>query len=46
MDIKNLLDDYLKKDTRITEKNTSPGFKEVCDLKVETPSGVKSLLNG
>jgi hypothetical protein len=74
MDIKNLLDDYLKKDTRITEKNTSPGFKEVCDLdtgdcytirmkdgliervdntmrtnrtlKVETPTGVKTLLNG
>ena len=74
MDIKNLLDDYLRKDTRVTEKQVENGYKEVCDLdtgdcytirlkdglierfdntikinktlKVETPSGVKSLLNG
>jgi len=74
MDIKNLLDSYLMKDTRITERDSGNGFKEVCDLdtgdcytvrmrdgliervdntmkinrtlKVETPQGVKSLLNG
>jgi hypothetical protein len=74
MDIKNLLDNYLMKDTRITERDSGNGFKEVCDLdtgdcytvrmrdgliervdntmkinrtlKVETPQGVKSLLNG
>ncbi len=74
MNIKNLLDDYLKKDTRISEKENIPGMKQVCDLdtgdcylirlkdgliervdntlninknlKVETPTGVKSLLNG
>lgn len=74
MEIKNLLDNYLKKDTRITEKNQNNGYKEVCDLdtgdcytvrmkdgliervdntiktnrtlKVETPQGVKTLLNG
>jgi hypothetical protein len=74
MNIKNLLDDYLRKDTRITEKQTGNGYKEVCDLdtgdcytirmkdgliervdntlktnktlKVETPTGVKTLLNG
>jgi len=62
------------KDTRITERDSGNGFKEVCDLdtgdcytvrmrdgliervdntmkinrtlKVETPQGVKSLLNG
>ena len=32
MNIKNLLDDYLRKDTRITEKQTGNGYKEVCDL--------------
>jgi len=72
--IKKLLDDYLRKDSRIVEKETSNGYKEVCDLdtgdcytvrmkdgliervdntmklnrtlKVETPHGVKTLLNG
>jgi hypothetical protein len=74
MSVKNLLDDYLRKDTRVTEKQTQNGYKEVCDLdsgdcytirmkdgliervdntiktnrtlKVETPTGVKTLLNG
>jgi len=74
MDIKNLLDNYLRKDTRITERDAGNGYKEVCDLdtgacytvrmkdgliervdntmklnrtlRVETPSGVKTLLNG
>ena len=74
MSVKNLLDDYLRKDTRVTEKQTQNGYKEVCDLdtgdcytvrmkdgliervdnsmkinrtlKVETPHGVKTLLNG
>jgi len=74
MSVKNLLDDYLRKDTKVTEKQTQNGYKEVCDLdtgdcytvrmkdgliervdntiktnrtlKVETPTGVKTLLNG
>jgi hypothetical protein len=74
MDTKTLLDNFLKKDTRITERDMGEGYKEVCDLdtgdcytvrmrdglierydnskqinrtlKVETPQGVKSLLNG
>jgi hypothetical protein len=74
MSVKNLLDDYLRKDTRVTEKQIQNGYKEVCDLdtgdcytirmkdgliervdntiktnrtlKVETPTGVKTLLNG
>lgn len=74
MNVKKLLDDYLRKDTRVTEKQTENGYKEVCDLdtgdcytirmkdglierydntvktnrtlKVETPTGVKTLLNG
>jgi len=74
MDTKSLLDQYLSKDTRITEKDAGNGYKEVCDLdtgdcytvrmrdgliervdntmqlnrtlKVETPQGVKTLLNG
>lgn len=74
MNVKNLLDDYLKKDTRVTEKQVENGYKEVCDLetgdcytirmkdgliervdntmktnrtlRVETPTGVKTLLNG
>lgn len=74
MDIKRLLDSYLAKDTRITERDSGNGYKEVCDLdtgdcytvrmkdgliervdntmqlnrtlKVETPHGVKTLLNG
>lgn len=32
MSVKTLLDDYLKKDTRITEKEDSNGNKQVCDL--------------
>ena len=32
MDTKALLDQFLSKDTRITEKNTGNGYKEVCDL--------------
>ena len=74
MNTKSLVDQYLSKDTRITEKDTGNGYKEVCDLdtgdcytvrmrdgriervdntmqlnrtlKVETPQGVKTLLNG
>lgn len=74
MDTKTLLDNFLKKDARITERDMGEGYKEVCDLdtgdcytvrmrdglierydnskqinrtlKVETPQGVKSLLNG
>lgn len=74
MSVKNLLDSYLMKDTRITERETGNGFKEVCDLdtgdcytvrmkdgliervdntmnlnkqlRVETPKGIKTLLNG
>jgi hypothetical protein len=74
MSMKALLDDYLKKDTRITQKDAGNGYQEVCDLdtgdcytirmkdgliervdntmrtnrtlKVETPQGVKTLLNG
>lgn len=74
MDTKTLLDQYLSKDTRITERDAGNGYKEVCDLdtgdcytvrmrdgliervdntmqlnrtlKVETPQGVKTLLNG
>ena len=74
MDIKSLLDNYLKKDTRLTETDKGNGYKEVCDLdtgdcytvrmrdgliervdntmkvnrtlKVETPTGMKTLLNG
>jgi len=72
--IKKLLDDYLQKDSRIVEKESGNGYKEVCDLdtgdcytvrmkdgliervdntmklnrtlRVETPHGVKTLLNG
>jgi hypothetical protein len=29
---KSILDKYLGKDTRITEKDAGNGFKEVCDL--------------
>ena len=32
MDVKQLLDNYLGKKTRITEKDAGNGFKEVCDL--------------
>ena len=73
MNLKNLLDNYLRKDTRISETQISQEYKEVCDLdtgdcytvrmkdgliervdnsmkinrtlKVETPHGVKTLLN-
>jgi len=69
-----LLDSYLKKDTRVSEKQIDDNHKQVCDLdtgdcyvvsmkdgliervdntmktnrtlKVETPTGVKTLLNG
>jgi len=74
MNIKQLLDNFLNKNTRITERNAGPGVKEVCDLdtgdcytvrmkdglieridnsayinktlKVETNTGIKTLLNG
>ncbi len=74
MSVKKLLDDYLRKDTRITEKQIDTDHKQVCDLdtgdcytirmkdglierfdntvnknktlRVETPTGVKTLLNG
>jgi hypothetical protein len=74
MSVKKLLDDYLRKDTKITEKQIDPDHKQVCDLdtgecytvrmkdglierfdntmktnrtlRVETPQGVKTLLNG
>jgi hypothetical protein len=32
MDVKQLLDTYLGRKTRITEKDAGNGFKEVCDL--------------
>ena len=69
-----LLDNYLRKDTKITQRDKGNGYQEVCDLdtgdcytvrmrdgliervdntmnlnktlRVETPSGVKTLLNG
>lgn len=74
MNLKSLLDNYLQKDTRLSERQISPEYKEVCDLdtgdcytvrmkdgliervnnsmkinrtlRVETPHGVKTLLNG
>jgi len=74
MNAKLILDNYLGKNTRISEKDAGNGFKEVCDLEtnecyvvrekdgliervdntkntnrriqVETPTGVKQLLNG
>jgi hypothetical protein len=74
MNIKNLLDTYLQKDSRLTERDNGNGYKEVCDLdtgdcytvrmrdgliervdntmkvnktlRVETPQGMKTLLNG
>ena len=74
MSVKKILDDYLNKDTRITEKQIDSDHKKVCDLdtgdcytirlkdglierfdntvqknrmlKVETPTGTKTLLNG
>jgi hypothetical protein len=72
--IKMLLDNYLRKDTRVSEKQIDDNHKQVCDLdtgdcyvirmkdgliervdntmqtnrtlRVETPAGVKTLLNG
>jgi hypothetical protein len=32
MNVKNLLDDYLNKDTRIAEKQIDSNHKQVCDL--------------
>jgi hypothetical protein len=32
MNVKSLLDNYLSKDTRITERDAGNGYKEVCDL--------------
>ena len=74
MSTKLILDNYLGKNTRMSEKDAGNGFKEVCDLdtgdcytirmkdgliervdntiktnrtlKVGTPTGVKTLLNG
>ena len=74
MNTKLILDNYLGKNTRVSEKDSGNGFKEVCDLdtgdcytirmkdgliervdntvktnktlRVETPTGVKTLLNG
>lgn len=74
MEIKMLLDNYLRKDTKITQRDKGNGYQEVCDLdtgdcftirmkdgliervdntiktnrtlKVETPTGTKTLLNG
>ncbi len=74
MSLQLILDNYLGKRTRYSEKDAGNGFKEVCDLdsgdwytvrmkdgliervdntmktnrtlKVETPTGVKTLLNG
>ena len=74
MNTKLILDNYLGKNTRMSEKDAGNGFKEVCDLdtgdcytvrmkdgliervdntiktnrtlRVETPTGVKTLLNG
>ncbi len=30
--MKALLDDYLKKDTRVTQRDAGNGYQEVCDL--------------
>ena len=74
MSIQLILDNYLGKKTRYSEKDAGNGFKEVCDLdsgdcytvrmkdgliervdntmninkkvNVETPHGIKRLLNG
>ena len=32
MTTKDLLDDYLKKDTRVTQKDNGKGTQQVCDL--------------
>jgi hypothetical protein len=74
MNINSLLNQYLGKNTRISEKDNGDGTKQVCDLdtgdcytvrerdglieraghdvtanrrvRVETPNGIKQLLNG
>ena len=74
MSTKMLLDNYLGKNTRVSEKDMGDGTKQVCDLdtgdcytlrmkdgliervdntmnvnkkvNVETPNGIKRLLNG
>lgn len=74
MNYKLILDSYLGKNTRTTERDAGNGYKEICDLdtgecytlrmkdgliervdntinqnrkiQVETPTGVKQLLNG
>ena len=74
MSVKLILDNYLGKNTRVSEKDMGDGTKQVCDLdtgdcytirmkdgliervdntmktnrtlRVETPTGVKTLLNG
>ena len=74
MELQNILDNYLGKRTRYTQKQVGNGFSEVCDLdtgdcytirerdglieraghdvtlnrrvRVETPNGIKQLLNG
>ena len=74
MSVKILLDNYLGKNTRVSEKDLGDGTKQVCDLdtgdcytvrmkdgliervdntmnvnkkvNVETPNGIKRLLNG
>ena len=74
MNMNSLLNQYLGKQTRVSEKDTGDGTKQVCDLdtgdcytirerdglieraghdvtlnkrvRVETPNGIKQLLNG
>jgi hypothetical protein len=74
MDINSMLNQYLGKQTRISQKDNGDGTKQVCDLdtgdcytirerdglieraghdvtlnrrvRVETPNGIKQLLNG
>jgi len=74
MDLNNMLNQYLGKQTRISQRDNGDGTKEVCDLdtgdcyvvrerdglieraghqhtsnrrvRVETPQGIKQLLNG
>lgn len=74
MSMNSLLDQYLGKQTRVSEKDNGDGTKQVCDLdtgdcytirqrdglieraghnntlnrkvRVETPNGIKQLLNG
>jgi len=74
MNLNDMLNQYLGKNTRISEKDNGDGTKQVCDLdtgdcyivrekdglieragheltvnrkvRVETPQGIKSLLNG